>query len=127
MFKPEKDDFWVAFIFTEEIKNTFNILPSYVREGGLVCAVSDEVHSGKRYYILKFITLGTIKSKFSSLVSVTVGLIVIQTDPRLLLFFIPVPPILDNQASTAPNIYLYDVNLHSLPSEYNQLQSSSGS
>ena len=68
----------------------------------------------------------TIKSKFSYLVSVTVGLIVTQTDPRLLLFFIPVPPILDNRASTAPN-NLYDVNLLSLPSEYNQLQSSSGS
>ena len=53
-------------------------------------------------------------------------LIVIQTDPRLLLFFTPVPPILDNRASTAPN-NLYDVNLPSLPSEYNQLQSSSGS
>ena len=103
MFKPEKDDFWVAFIFTQEIKNTFNILPNYVSEGGLVHVVSDEVHSGKRYYTLKLITLSTIKSKFSSLVSVTVGLIVIQTDPRLLFFFTPVPPILDNRASIAPN------------------------
>ena len=50
LFKTEKDHFWVALIFTQEIKNTFNILPNYVSEGRLVRVVSDEVHSGNRYY-----------------------------------------------------------------------------
>ena len=151
LFKTEKDHFWVALIFTQEIKNTFNILPNYVSEGRLVRVVSDEVHSGNRYYKREsrenarasgeaargrpppavaspLACLSRVYfSRYPPNVELARRLIVIQTDPRLLLFFIPVPPILDNRASTAPNIYLYDVNLHSLPSEYNQLQSSSGS